>query len=79
MNDNAPPEPGPPTWLELHPNFGDPVQLFNMLDWLQKVVEAAGAKMTGGSCGMGEADIDVELEGHQFNITIKPLLRREDE
>ena len=64
-----------PPDVELHPDFGDPTQLFNMRSWLQKAVERAGAKMTGGSIGMGEADIDIELEGHGFNITIKPVLR----
>lgn len=46
---------------------------FNMRDWLQKAVEAKGAKMVGGGIGMGQADIDIELDGCKFNISIKPL------
>lgn len=70
-NDNdLPPQP-----MELHPDFGEPEQLFNMRDWLQKAVEAQGAKMTGGGVGMGQADIDIQLEGHGYNLRIKPILR----
>lgn len=72
-NDNG---PTPPENIVLHPDFGDPGQMLNMRDWLQKACEAQGAKMTGGGCGMGEADIDIELEGHEFNVNIKPILRR---
>lgn len=46
---------------------------FNMRGWLQKAVEAQGAKMTGGGVGMGQADIDIELDGCAYNISIKPL------
>ena len=46
---------------------------FNMRDWLQKVCEAQGAKMVGGGVGMGQADIDIELDGCHYNISIKPL------
>ena len=63
----------------LHPDFGDPEQMLNMRDWLERAVTAKGARMTGGGCGMGEADIDVELEGHLFNIRIKPILHPQAE
>ncbi len=46
---------------------------FNMRDWLQKAIEAQGAKMVGGGIGMGQADIDIDLEGCRYNISIKPL------
>ena len=75
MNDNDEMHGPPIEDLALHPDFGDPVQLLNMRDWLQKACEAQRAKMIGGGCGMGEADIDVELEGHRYNIRIKPILR----
>jgi len=45
----------------------------NMRDWLQKACEAQGAKMAGGGVGMGQADIDIELDGCRYNISIKPL------
>jgi hypothetical protein len=69
-NDDIAPPPVP----VLHPDFGDPIQLLNMRDWIQRACEAQGAKMTGGGCGMGEADIDIELEGHAFNINIRPIM-----
>lgn len=46
---------------------------FNMRDWLKAACEAKGARMTGGGVGLGQADIDIELEGHRYNISIRPL------
>jgi len=48
---------------------------FNMRGWLQKAVEAEGAKMVGGGIGLGQADIDIELDGCRYNISIRPLPR----
>lgn len=64
-----------PPVIKLHPDFGNPSQLFNMRDWLQRAVETQGAKMTGSGIGMGAADIDIDLEGHGYNITIRPRLK----
>lgn len=61
--------------LELHPDFGDVPSMWNMRMWLQKAIEAAGAKQDGAGMGMGEADIDFSLEGHRFNVRIKPLIK----
>jgi hypothetical protein len=69
---------------ELPPVFGmgtseggfesmDVEAFFNMRGWLQSACEAKGARMTGGGMGCGVADIDIELDGHHYNITIKPL------
>lgn len=55
--------------------FEDVGAAFNMRDWLQKACEARGAKMVGGGFGMGQADIDIDLEGCRFNISIRPLPR----
>lgn len=52
----------------------DMVAFENARDWLRKAVEAAGARCTGSGIGMGQADIDVVLDGGRFNITIRPLL-----
>lgn len=49
---------------------------FAMREWLTKAVEAAGAKKDGGGIGMGQADIDVELDGCRYNIAIRPLPKR---
>lgn len=56
-------------------DFGDPHTLLNSREWLTKAVEAKGAKVTGGGCGGGQADIDIKLEGCDFNVSIKPILR----
>jgi hypothetical protein len=61
--------------LVLHPDFGDVESMWNMRMWLQSALEAKGAKQTGAGMGMGAADIDFELEGHHYNVRIKPLLR----
>ncbi len=55
--------------------FEDMEAAFNMRGWLQKACEAAGAKMTGGGFGGGVADIDIELEGHHYGVSIKALNR----
>jgi hypothetical protein len=46
---------------------------FNMRTWLEEAVEAKGAKKVGGGIGMGQADIDIEIEGCRYNISIRPL------
>jgi hypothetical protein len=53
----------------------DTEAFFNMRDWLRKACEAAGGRFTGGGIGMGQADIDIELEGCHYNISIRPLPR----
>lgn len=53
--------------------FSDMDAAFNMRDWLRKACEAQGGKFVGGGFGMGQADIDIELEGCRFNISIRPL------
>lgn len=60
--------------MKLSDDFGDPHTLLNSRDWLQKACEGKGAKIVGGGCGCGQADIDVIIEGHKFNISIKPIL-----
>jgi hypothetical protein len=44
-----------------------------MRDWLQAACEKAGAKIVGGDVRREEADLDIELEGDQFAVSIKPL------
>jgi hypothetical protein len=59
---------------ELHSDFGDPVTLLNSRDWLKNACEAKGAKMIGGGIGLGQADIDIDLEGYRFNVSIRPIV-----
>ena len=40
--------------------------------WLQKACEAAGATVVGAGVGCGQSDIDIELDGHRFNVSIRP-------
>ena len=70
MDDLPPDMPPPGSGIA---GISDVDAFFNMREWLQKACEAAGAKMTGGGIGGGAADIDVVLEGHRYNISIRPL------
>jgi hypothetical protein len=51
---------------------------FNMRAWVQSACEAKGAKMVGGGIGFGQADLDIELEGHRYNISIRVLKKVAD-
>ena len=53
--------------------FKDMEAAVNMRDWIQKACEAKGGRMVGCGLGGGQADIDIELEGCRFNISIRPL------
>lgn len=56
--------------------FEDIEAAFNMRGWLQRACEAAGSKMTGAGMGCGCADIWIELEGHEYMVTIKPCQKQ---
>jgi hypothetical protein len=51
----------------------DPEVFLNIRDWVRRACEARGARFTGGGYGCGVCDLDIEIEGHHYNITIKPL------
>ena len=70
---NLPCGPGAPEPGSGIEGIDDTEAFFNMRGWLQKACEAAGARKTGGGIGCGQADIDIELEGHHYNISIRPL------
>ena len=45
---------------------------YNMRHWVQRALEAKGAKITGGGIGCGGGDLDFEVEGYKFNVWIAP-------
>jgi len=51
--------------------------LFNLREWVSEALKAKGAKVVGAGIGcggtMGIADVQIELDGHQCNIEIRPL------
>lgn len=55
--------------------FLDMDAAFNMRDWLQKALEAKGGKVTGGGFGGGQADLWIMLDGCEFMVSIKPVLK----
>ena len=64
-----------PINLTLHPDFGDPECHLNIRKWLESAVTTKGARVTGGGMGMGVADLDVEIEGMPYVITIRPIMK----
>lgn len=65
-----PPMPPPSSGIV---GISDPEAYFNMRGWLQRACEAAGARIDGAGIGGGQADIDIVLEGHRYNVSIRPL------
>lgn len=51
---------------------------FNARAWLESALAAKGAEITGAGIGMGQADLDVILEGHPYNVAIKPIKARQN-
>lgn len=58
--------------VALAEGFGDVPTLFASRDWLQKALEAKGAKITGGGFGCGQCDLDFVLEGCTFYVSLRP-------
>lgn len=48
---------------------------FNLRDWLERALEAAGARTTGGGMGLGAADVSIEMDGFGYVVSIRPLGR----
>lgn len=67
---------GLPENLVFHEDFGDPETLLNSRDWIRDALEDKGAEFLGGGTGMGQADIDILLEGHEYNVSIRPIIRK---
>ena len=61
--------------LLLADSFGDPETLLNSRDWLRRALESRRAKIVDGGVGCGQADLDIELDGCAFNVSIRPIAR----
>lgn len=74
-NDNdTPPQVQPDADKPLGFDSADEIEpAFNMRQWVSKALQDKGAKQIGAGIGFGEADIDIELDGHHYNIRIKAL------
>jgi hypothetical protein len=57
-------------WSMSSKDAGD---LLEVRNWLKDAVEAKGALVDGSGVGFGQADIDIELNGSRYNVSIKPL------
>ena len=60
-------------WVEGLAQQMDVVAAFNIRSYVQKALEAKGAKIVGAGVGCGGCDLDFVVEGHKFNVWIKPL------
>lgn len=49
--------------------------MFRFSEWLEKALEASGAKVTGTGGGLGGRDIWFELEGVEFKVQAKPVTK----
>jgi len=51
--------------------------LFNLRSWVEAAIVAKGGEIVGAGIGcggkLGTADLQVRLEGHEFNLEIRPL------
>ena len=48
-------------------------QLLAAREYIREALEKAGAEITGSGMGFGGADLDVEVNGVPFILTIKPM------
>jgi hypothetical protein len=78
-NDNMPPPPQAemidsekPLGFDSADEIGPAI---NMRDWVRDACEAKGAKMVGGGIGFGQCDIDIDLDGYRYNLSIKAIKR----
>jgi len=44
-------------------------------DWLEHACVTHGARTTGAGIGFGQADLSIELDGHRYDISIRPVPR----
>jgi hypothetical protein len=56
-----------------HNDKADWMVLLNRRWWLEHAVTRAGAEITGSGVGLGQADIDVIVDGQCYNISIRPV------
>ncbi len=48
------------------------MDLLLVRNWFEAAIEAKGGKKIGGGVGFGQADIDVEIDGCGYNVSISP-------
>lgn len=58
--------------LYIAEDFGDPQKLLTARNWLSSALHAAGAVSHGAGIGGGQADIDIEVGGLKYNVSIRP-------
>jgi hypothetical protein len=56
-----------------HNEKADWIALWDRRQWLEHAVTASGAEITGSGVGLGQADIDVIVDGQCYNISIRPV------
>jgi len=71
MNDESTKTPTEDLQLEGNPE--DWMTNLNMRDWVQEALEAKGAEIIGAGCGASASDLDIEFQGMEYNIKIRPI------
>jgi hypothetical protein len=54
-------------------------EMINLRDWLKAALEKAGGITTGSGIGGCQVDVELELEGHRFNVSVSPVFREHRE
>ena len=47
----------------------------NIRDWFEAAITAKGGEIVDSGMGAGKADLGVELEGHEYSVSIRPRIR----
>jgi hypothetical protein len=66
----------PLDWSDFHKaQHNDVEAFFNLREWVASALKAKGAVMTGYGMGMGCADLWFNLDGAEFFLTVKPVMK----
>lgn len=47
----------------------------NIRDWFAAAITTKGGKIIDSGMGAGKADLSVELEGHEYGVSIVPRIK----
>jgi len=47
----------------------------NIRDWFENAITKKGGKIIDAGMGCGRADLGVELEGHEYSVSIRPRIK----
>lgn len=72
-NDNDLPAP-PPAVGGIDVN-GDVEAMFNLRDWMQRILESSDCAITGSGMGFGGGDLWFTHQGAEYFLTVRPVMK----